>query len=105
MATTTKIADFTEHLGNGVHNLSTGSIRIALSNTAPGSEASNPTADGNGTLASVTQIAYTNYEDTLTVDRIAVVVGASIKVVTTVEYGGCTLVCSVIAHAVYAHVA
>ncbi len=53
-----------------MHNLSTGSIRIALSNTAPGSEVSNPTLDGNGVLANVTQISYTNYSDTLTVDRV-----------------------------------
>ena len=33
---------------------------VALSNTAPASETSNPTADGNGVLANVTQIDYTN---------------------------------------------
>lgn len=33
---------------------------VALSNTAPASETSNPTADGNGVLANVTQVAYTN---------------------------------------------
>jgi hypothetical protein len=70
MASTTKIRDFPEHLGNGVHNLSTNSIRIALSNTAPGSQGSNPTLDGNGILANVTQISYTNYTDDLTVDRV-----------------------------------
>lgn len=33
---------------------------VALSNTAPGSESSDPTADGNGVLANVTEVAYTN---------------------------------------------
>lgn len=70
MATFVKINDFVEDLGNGVHNLSSDSIRIALSNTAPASESSNPTADGNGVLSNVTQIAYTNYSDDLTSDRV-----------------------------------
>jgi hypothetical protein len=61
MATFTKINDFTEDLGDGVHNLSSDQLVIALSNTAPGSEPSDPTADGNGVLANVTgEIAYTN---------------------------------------------
>jgi hypothetical protein len=70
MAVTLKIRDFLEHLANGVHNLSTGSIRIALSNTAPSAQGSNPTLDGNGILANVTQIPYANYSDSLTVDRV-----------------------------------
>lgn len=69
MATTTKIPDFVEDLGKAVHNFSTHTLRIALSNTAPGSEASPPTTSGNGVLANVTQISYTNYSDDLTVDR------------------------------------
>ena len=60
MATFTKINDFVEHLANGVHDLDTDQLTVALSNTAPASETSNPTADGNGLLANVTQIAYTN---------------------------------------------
>jgi hypothetical protein len=60
MATFVKINDFAEDLANGVHNLNSNTLRLALSNTAPGSETSNPTADGNGVLANVTQIAYTN---------------------------------------------
>lgn len=70
MATTTKIPDFVEDLGNGVHNFGSHSIRIALSNTAPGSETNNPTSSNNGRLANVTQISYTNYTDTLTTDRV-----------------------------------
>lgn len=69
MATTTKIPDFVEDMGRADHDFSTHTLRIALSNTAPGSEASPPTASGNGILANVTQISYTNYSDDLTVDR------------------------------------
>lgn len=60
MATFTKINDFTEDVGNGVHDLSNDQLVVALSNTAPGSETSDPTADGNGVLANVTEISYTN---------------------------------------------
>lgn len=81
MATTTKIADFIEAIAEKVHNLSSDSLRIALSNTAPGSESSNPTASGNGVLANVTQISYTNYADTLSVDR-------TLESVTSDESGG-----------------
>jgi len=70
MVAFTKINDFVEDLIDGVHNLGSDSIRIALSNTAPGSESSDPTADGNGVLANVTEISYSNYSDDLTVDRV-----------------------------------
>jgi hypothetical protein len=50
-------------------NLGSDTFKVALSNTAPGSESSNPTSSGNGVLANVTQIAYTNYSDDLTTDR------------------------------------
>ena len=69
MATTVKIRDFPKDLAAGVHILGTHNIAVALSNTAPGSETSNPTLDGNGRLANVTQISYANYTDDLTVDR------------------------------------
>ena len=47
---------------NMVHNmdLESDQIVVALSNTAPGSESSDPSADGNGILANLTQISYTN---------------------------------------------
>lgn len=60
MATFTKINDFAEHVYEKVHDLDTDQLVVALSNTAPAAETSDPTADGNGVLANVTQIAYTN---------------------------------------------
>ena len=59
MATFNKVNDF---VLNAVHNmdLESDQVVVALSNTAPGSEATNPTTDGNGVLANVTQISYTN---------------------------------------------
>jgi len=82
MATGSKIADWIENLGTVV-NMSSDTFKVALSNTAPASEASNPTATGNGVLANVTQISYTNYTDTLTVDR-------TLESVTWAETGGVT---------------
>ena len=60
MATFTKINDFVEHQAEKVHNLSSDTLTLALSNTAPASETNNPTADTNGVLANVTEISYTN---------------------------------------------
>ena len=59
MATFNKVNDFVQ---NAVHDmdLASDTFVVALSNTAPASEVTNPTADGNGVLANVTQIAYTN---------------------------------------------
>tara|TARA_E500000318_G_scaffold29371_1_gene29321 strand:+ start:1567 stop:2004 length:438 start_codon:yes stop_codon:yes gene_type:complete len=59
MASFVKINDF---VANAVENmdLQSDQLAIALSNTAPGSESSNPTADGNGILGNVTQISYSN---------------------------------------------
>ena len=68
MATFTKCNDFVEHRNEGVHNLGADTLILALSNTAPASESSNPLSDGNGVLANVTQISYTNCSSrTLTV--------------------------------------
>lgn len=58
MATFTEINDFLEYLAEGI-NAGSDAFEIALSNTAPGSETSNPTADGNGILTNVTQVSYT----------------------------------------------
>lgn len=82
MATFTKIPDFIESAMEGEFILGTaGSLEIALSNTAPGSEGSPPTTTGNGILANVTQIAYTNYADDMAVDRV-------LEGITSVEAGG-----------------
>lgn len=60
-ASFTKLNGFVEHVAEGVHNLQTGALTLALSNTAPGSESSPPTAStANCVLANVTQVSYTN---------------------------------------------
>lgn len=59
MATFTKINDWIEYAAEGA-NCGSDQFTVALSNTAPASESSNPTADGNGVIANVTQVAYTN---------------------------------------------
>ena len=81
MPTFIKIADLPEAMAEKVHNLAADTLMIALSNTAPASETSDPTATGNGVLANVTQIAYTNYTDDMTVDRV-------LQSVTSDEAGG-----------------
>jgi hypothetical protein len=68
MATFTKVNDFLDNFAD-VMDMNNDTFRIALSNTAPASETSNPLNDGNGVLANVTEIAYANYSDNLTVDR------------------------------------
>ena len=69
MATATKINDFVEDLIDGLHDFDAHSFKIALTNTAPAAESSDPTADGNGVLANITEISYSNYSDDLAVDR------------------------------------
>lgn len=59
MATYAKINDWVDYLGEDV-DLASDTIKAVLSNTAPASETSNPTADGNGVLSNVTQIANGN---------------------------------------------
>ncbi len=55
-----KVNDFVEDEAEAVHDFSSDTLKVALSNTAPSSEASDPTADGNGELSNVTEIDYTN---------------------------------------------
>ena len=59
MASFNKVNDF---VVNAVHNMDLASdqLKVALTNTAPGSESSNPTADGNGIVGNLTQISYSN---------------------------------------------
>jgi len=61
MAAFTKLNGFVEHLAEGVHNLGSNQLAVALSNTAPGSEGTPPTGSTAACiLANVTQISYTN---------------------------------------------
>lgn len=59
MASFTKINDWVENLSE-VALCGTDQFVVALSNTAPGSEGTPPTGDGDGVLANVTQVGYTN---------------------------------------------
>jgi len=59
MVTYNKINDWAENEGE-VADLDSDTFIIALSNTAPGSETTPPTGDGDGVLANVTQTIYTN---------------------------------------------
>ena len=52
MATYTKFQPFVENLADGVHNLSTGALTVALTNSAP--------VNTNSVLADITQVSYTN---------------------------------------------
>lgn len=53
MATFVKFNAFVEHVAEGVHNLGSNQLTIALTNTAP-------TASTNTVLADLTEITYTN---------------------------------------------
>jgi len=59
MATYNKIADWVENLAEVV-DADNDEFMLALSNTAPGSESTPPTGDGDGVLANVSEISYTN---------------------------------------------
>ncbi len=61
MTTFNKAYGFVEHRAHGVHDFSSDQLVVALSNTAPGSESTNPTVlTANCILGNVTQISYTN---------------------------------------------
>jgi len=53
MATFNIVPDFYEAVFEQVHNFSTDSFTIALSNTAPSAETNDPSTSGNGVLANV----------------------------------------------------
>jgi len=54
-----KINDWKKYMMEGV-NCATDKFMVALSNTAPSEETNNPTTDGNGKLANVSEIDYDN---------------------------------------------
>lgn len=58
MASFTKVNDFVVNLANAM-DLDSDTLKVALSNTDP-TAGTDATADGNGVLANITQIAYTN---------------------------------------------
>lgn len=59
MATFNQINDWLENMVEAA-DCGSDQFVIALSNTAPGAETTPPTGDGDGVLANVTEIAYTN---------------------------------------------
>jgi len=61
MATFMKINDWVDYLVEDV-DCASDQFMVALSNTAPAGETNNPTADGNGVIANVTQVLYTNLD-------------------------------------------
>lgn len=67
MATFTKVNDFVLNLCE-VIDLDGDTWKFDLTSTAP-TAGTDATADGNGVLANITPISYTNYTDDLTADR------------------------------------
>lgn len=75
-STLTKANDWVEYAVEGA-NCDSDTFKIALSDTAPSGETNDPTADGNGILANITQIDYTNYSDNNSSDRTLVTSSSS----------------------------
>lgn len=67
MATFTKVNDFVTNLAE-VIDLDGDTLKFDLTSTDPAA-GTDATADGNGILANIAPISYTNYTDDLTVDR------------------------------------
>jgi len=71
MATFTKINSWVENLHNAGVSMDSDTLQLGFSNTAPGTDGvQDTTGTTNGVLATVTQIAYTNWTDDLTADRV-----------------------------------
>ena len=75
-STFTTANDWFEHVAEAV-NCGSDTFQLALSNTAPSGETTDPTTDGNGILANVTEISYTNYSDNNNNDRTLTVSSSS----------------------------
>ena len=61
MAGFNKLNGFVEHLAEGVHDLGSNQLVLALSNVAPGSESTAPTSSTTACiLGNVTQVSYSN---------------------------------------------
>ena len=61
MASFSKLNGFVEHLAEGVHNLGSDSLVLALTNTAPSGESNDPSAaTSNCVKAELTEVSYTN---------------------------------------------
>ena len=61
MATFNKLNGFVENLAEQVHDLGGDSLKVALTNTAPASESTNPAVNtADCILGNVTEISYTN---------------------------------------------
>ena len=69
MATFTKMNDFVENLCQAI-DIDADVLELKFTNTAFASETPNPTTDTNGIAANATDIAYTNWTDDLTADRV-----------------------------------
>ena len=61
MASFTKVNDFVVNMANAM-DLDSDTLKVALSNTDP-TTGTDVTADGNGVLANISEIAYTNLSD------------------------------------------
>jgi len=83
MATFTKVNDFVKAIAEKEIDLSGAGLTIALSNTAPASETNDPTADGNGVLANVTEIDYTNLSSRVITVASSTQTGGTYKLVLT----------------------
>ena len=70
MATFTKVNDWILNLSNSEADMNFDTLQFKLTNTAIASEVPIPTSDTNGIAANGTDIAYTNYTDDMTVDRV-----------------------------------
>ena len=68
MATFTKVNDFVLNLCEAI-DLDGDELELSFTNTAP-TAGTDATADGNGILANISPISYTNWTDDLTVDRV-----------------------------------